>query len=489
MDTKMTYLCITLLLLCITEMMCNTLNICAWNVRSLSLAKPYIQKLCQRNEIMFIAEHRLYSKELYKLYDLGVDYDVYAKSSKDLKDINQSSKPGHCGVAMMWSRSLSHRVRTIECESDRICAIELMGLCNERSIFIIGVYMPHQRCIISDFNEELNVLSDLVCKCKQEGEVVIIGDTNCNFGSDVTTRFTGVTTRNAKSLLEMIKLYDLEIFDGCDICRGPMYTFEVEGVGSSYIDHCLGSMAVWDRVIKCEIIADDIINTSDHLPITITIRDDDVPIKNKIDIKNTQIAWGRLDDDTIQELYTNQLDAMLEQLHDTLLNDEVRDAALFIDNAVKTIVECIKKVATNLPQKKFNGKLKPYWNKNLTLLSKERKKIWHNWVDAGRPRGGKEIFKQYKEAKRNFREALGEAIREYETKEMKDINESNEMNLHHFWYLVNRKKKKKGTTIHPIKSKTGRIISDPNEINEEWKKYFQDLYTPKENEVYDAEFK
>ncbi len=98
-------------------------------------------------------------------------------------------------------------------------------------------------------------------------------------------------------------------------------------------------MAIWDRLIKCEVIGDDIINTSDHLPITITIRDDDVLIKNKIDSESTQIAWGRLDDDTIQELYTNQLEVKLEQLHDTLLNsNEVGDAALLIDNAVKQLL-------------------------------------------------------------------------------------------------------------------------------------------------------
>ncbi len=115
---------ILVLLLCVIVIMYNTLNICAWNVRSLNLAKPYLQKLSLRNDIMFISEHRLYNKELYKLYEIGIDFDVYAKSSKDLKDCNQNIKPGHCGVAMMWSRSLSHRVRTIECESDRICAIE-----------------------------------------------------------------------------------------------------------------------------------------------------------------------------------------------------------------------------------------------------------------------------------------------------------------------------------------------------------------------------
>ncbi len=482
---------IILLLLLYFVIMQNVLNICAWNVRSLNIAKPYLQKLSLRNDIMFISEHRLYSKELYKLYDIGIDFDIYAKSSKDLKDYNQNVKPGHCGVAMMWSRSLSHRVRTIECESDRICAIEVIGLCSERNVFVIGVYLPHSGCTIADFKEELDVLSDLICKCKQEGEVIIIGDTNCNFSENVAPRFKGVMTKNARALLDVIQIYSLEIFDGCEIlCSGPRYTFEVEGVGSSYIDHCFGSAVVWDRLVRCDIIAEDILNTSDHLPIAIAIKDDDTIPKVKKQKYSTFVAWGKIDEKTIQQNYTNKLEGMLVKIYDALRNGkEVTDWARFIDDTVRTVCNSMKEAALNLPKRRFNEKLKPYWNTNLTRLTKEKKKIWHEWVDAGRPRGETEIFIKYKEAKKTFVRAQREAIREYEMKEMEKINECEEMNIQHFWYLVNRKKKKIRNTIHPLKTKSGKILTKTDDIKEEWKQYFEDLYTPKLNPRYDREFK
>ena len=139
----------------------------------------------------------------------------------------------------------------------------------------------------------MDVLSDLVGKCKQEGEVIIMGDTNCNFGKQIAPRFNGVTTRNANVLLDMIKMYNLEIFFGYDICNGPRYTFEVEGVGSSYIDHCFRSAVMWDRLVKCDVIGDDIQNTSDHLPTAISIRDDDIIPQERKEENKAFVPWEK----------------------------------------------------------------------------------------------------------------------------------------------------------------------------------------------------
>ncbi len=107
----------------------------------------------------------------------------------------------------------------------------------------------------------------------------------------------------------------------------------------------------------------------------------------------------------------------------------ITDGEIFIDNAIKTVCDTIKKAAANLPKRRYNKKLKPYWNGNLTKLTKEKKKIWHIWVEAGRPRGENEIFRNYKDAKKAFTNAQTEAIREFEIKEMKTINENEEMSL------------------------------------------------------------
>ena len=49
-------------------------------------------------------------------------------------------------------------------------------------------------------------------------------------------------------------------------CVGPMYTFYVEGVGQSYIDNCIISSQLSKCVVPCEVIEDNINNTSQAYP-------------------------------------------------------------------------------------------------------------------------------------------------------------------------------------------------------------------------------
>ena len=51
----------------------------------------------------------------------------------------------------------------------------------------------------------------------------------------------------------------------------PDYTFFVEGVGRSYVDHCLLSSQAKPQMLSCEILQDCSVNTSDHLLITVSV--------------------------------------------------------------------------------------------------------------------------------------------------------------------------------------------------------------------------
>ena len=58
----------------------------------------------------------------------------------------------------------------------------------------------------------------------------------------------------------------------------------------------------------------------------------------------------------------------------------------------------------------------------------------------------------------------------------------------YFWKLVNRNKKN-NTTVHPLKLKDGKVITDPDCIRQTWKAYFEELYTPLCNTKFDNDFK
>ena len=67
------------------------------------------------------------------------------------------------------------------------------------------------------------------------------------------------------------------ISDLSDSCMGPNYTFCVEGVGKSYIDHCVVSGGMANYVSHCEVLHDTVQNTSDHLPLVVHVRVSDLP--------------------------------------------------------------------------------------------------------------------------------------------------------------------------------------------------------------------
>ena len=251
------------------------MKISSWNISFLPTAKPYINVLLTEldSDILFISEHRLFKNELYKLNDINDDYCVISKASSDLETKFQSVKFGHCGVAMFYKKSLANNIRTIQCESDRICVLEISNVVNSKSLFVIGVYLPQQGCKISSFMHHVDILTDTIEQCKLEGEICLIGDFNCHFSKEMGKRFYGKSNRNAKMLYEVLSACSMFIIDSeHDLCNGPCYTFFVEGIGKSYIDHCAVTPGLREYVNNCMILEDCIENTSDHLPIIVSMK-------------------------------------------------------------------------------------------------------------------------------------------------------------------------------------------------------------------------
>ena len=74
---------------------------------------------------------------------------------------------------------------------------------------------------------------------------------------------------------------------------------------------------------------------------------------------------------------------------------------------------------------------------------------------------------------------------EYEQSKMKELCDSESIDLKYFWYLVNRNKPKKGNKIHPIKFNENEMITDTVKIKESWAEHFQELLKFKVSDKYD----
>jgi len=143
-------------------------------MRTLRSACPYVNKLMSNADILVLSEHRLYSSELYKLDDLNCEYEFHGKASHDLKDEMLLRKPGHCGIAIGWKKSISDRIRVIQSTSDRLCIIEIIGAISGINLYVIGVYLPQQACKISDFDEHLLKLDHHLTELQEKGRCIVM---------------------------------------------------------------------------------------------------------------------------------------------------------------------------------------------------------------------------------------------------------------------------------------------------------------------------
>jgi exonuclease III len=297
------------------ELNISECRVVSWNMRGLSCALPYVNQLLNNNDICVLTEHHLFECELYKLNDINYNYDVYGKACNLLDNNCVYTGKGFGGVAILWKKSLSNNIqRCLNLGDDRICVIKLC-VDNNIPLYIIGVYLPQRDCTIALFDDYLYNLEYVVERCQQDGNVVVTGDFNCHFGAECGPRGWGKTTSNANKLRLLCERRSLSIADLQSIGTGPAYSFHVDRVGTSYIDHCLVSLRLFCKILSCEVLNDHILNTSDHLALRITI-DIDLPQirycnKNRV----AALAWNRLSDSEIHELYTVPLEHELSSLY------------------------------------------------------------------------------------------------------------------------------------------------------------------------------
>ena len=88
-----------------------------------------------------IQEHWLYPDELSYLSHLSEEFCSYSLSSMSIEDKLIRGRP-YGGVHIMWNRSLSHIVKFVKYDDNRIPSIELTA--NQHTILLICCYLPYE---------------------------------------------------------------------------------------------------------------------------------------------------------------------------------------------------------------------------------------------------------------------------------------------------------------------------------------------------------
>ena len=478
-------ICVYTIIMCSKPITEQTVTVSGWNVHGIRESIPYIKYLLSRSDVLVINEHWLCDEEVYKLNDIDKNFLVTAKAGT-VSDLSTTHSWG--GVGIFWTKQLDKYVKVETVESRRICAIQVLNI-NKNPLYIIGVYLPHVACKADLFTDVLLILEDFVNKCvHSNGELLIIGDMNCHFGKGAGPRCWGKTSNQASEFLKFIERNLMEVVDISQKCVGPCFTYQV-GCKSSYIDHIALSKPLMDSVVHCEVITDSILNTSDHLAITISVKTV-TPKEHEIkqNEENSKIAWYKLKPSDVQA-YTHDVESELSEILTTAARYRYELEKVDINKLHDNIVNTLQKCSEHLPKQQFNSKLKPYWDIHLTLLNKEKKKITKKWKEAGMPRNEDNIiWYEYKQAKREFRREQRKKEYEYEVKCMREVAEESEVNSNFYWHLINKSRKCVRKRISPVYNTDGQVLTSSDDIRSRWLNYFKDLFTPKSPENLDHQF-
>ena len=201
-----------------------------------------------------------------------------------------------------------------------------------------------------------------------------------------------------------------------------------------------------------------------------------------------KIAWNRLSESELYQLYTVPLENELHRLYTEYVSTDLGSNDTPIDDLLQRTVQIMIDMShTNLPVIKTGKLKKPYWSNTLTSLNHSVKAAWRQWVAEGRPRDPDDpVWLQYKEAKRTFRAAQRKAEHGYANKCIDELCNSQQVDQRYFWYLVNKNKRKGPSIEATIDDISGNILYDPDEVNNSWFHYFKALHKPIDKPRYDA---
>ena len=124
----------------VTEL-CQPLKVTALNCQGLHNSVPYVNHLIESGyDIIILEEHWLWPYELTSLKSLHPDFSYTAVSDKRLNPSSDLTR-GCGGVAIVWRTSLRASALKLP-DSDRLCDLHVELSDPDRSLHILGVYMP-----------------------------------------------------------------------------------------------------------------------------------------------------------------------------------------------------------------------------------------------------------------------------------------------------------------------------------------------------------
>ena len=377
--------------------------------------------------------------------------------------LNRQTKAG--GVIIYYKEELQVKVikKNKECET-----LWVKLECNGNPIVIGGVYSPCEnnvsKRIINDFVRELE--KDYVeIKENVTDDIIIVGDLNAHIGNDDegvkgNNEHVGI---NGQEYRRFIKERQIKLINNTDKAEGKWT--RVEGEKKSILDLTLSSTEMELKISKLKIDEEHKYSIeskrskTDH---NLSVVDIDTSAIREKELKRESVSCNN-DWDKYKEVLNNELSKYGEQC------------------SYQNMEKSIQKAGKEVMVKRYKKQKKQIlgYNEEIRMAIRVRRSRCSEWKKEKDPIKKEDLEKRYKEQKRLVVEMMDET----EGKEISRIIDETGKEKLDFWKVMKRIKNKKQLT-KKIRKEDGEITDNIEEILNEKRNYFKNLYSkPEQNKT------
>ena len=337
-------------------------------------------------------------------------------------------------------------------------------------MYVVNAYLPSSNYSYEGFYSSVAGLIEIYECLRQCGQVIIAGDLNTCINMGTRRHIsTGHDTRRIETVNNFVCNTDQYSVVTDIMCGGPVGTFCPHNTSvMTQIDHIIMDKSMYTLVSEAYVHDDNVINSSDHLPVSMTPRVD-VP-RMRLPVQTRSVyKWERADLDQYRTILTQQLESR-GLCHDVNIQN-VAELNLYYERLVICIIQSADQT---IPTTRFNNHLRPFWSPELKALHKEKKRLRAIWVRGGKPRGmSHDSYGTYKDAKRVFSKQYKCDAATFEEEQLNKVANDMEMDHKMFWRYVNRTRQRPDN-YHAIQDGDD-IITKPEEQATMWMAHFKGL--------------
>ncbi len=464
----------------------KTLTLGCMNVRGIMSKTCYIAKTLTMHklDIFGICEHWLYPDSLPFLSSLDHLYNAHGVADADL-GIYDLHRRGKGGVALLWRKTIDRYITKLTLDDDRVIGLTV-SLPEATPTHVLMVYLPSAAAGRQQFLDCLSKLRDIYEHYSTIGDVIIMGDLNCELSGPRYTARRGHRETCLANWTDSVGLHSVTVQESC---TGPTYTFDhyESGTHRALIDHILVPASLMDLVVAAAVIDEDCDNQSDHLPVTLTLETVPVHVTQQQGTPEAKLMWKKASWKDLAD-YSTCLSYLLGEIQPpTVGSCSKSEVERYYNSIVRSMVEA---AALVVPKSQYRPHLKPYWNKDLKHAHAEMRAKRATWIAAGRPKNNNPLQLEYKKSKSKFRAIQRQSINKKARAEYEQLDEMADSSINDFWVSFRRKRRwiarKPECREMKFKDTTVRTQKD---IAEGWACYFYDLYSPLADVTFNADHK